>query len=41
MTTSATDAVEYGLTVPAWTDHPDGYLESYECARAFRKAERK
>lgn len=31
-------AVAYKLTVPLWNGHTDAYLESYECARAFRKA---
>jgi hypothetical protein len=30
-------AVEYKRTVPLWNDRSDAYLESYECARAFRK----
>ena len=34
-------AVEYKLTVPMWGNPTDGYLESYECARAFRKANEK
>jgi len=33
--------VEYKLTVPLWNDRSDAYLESYECARAFRKAAEK
>jgi len=31
-------AVEYRRTAPLWEDRSDAYLESYECARAFRKA---
>jgi hypothetical protein len=34
-------AVEYKRTVPLWEDRSDAYLESYECARAFRKANEK
>jgi hypothetical protein len=34
-------AVEYRRTVPLWGDRSDAYLESYECARAFRKAAEK
>jgi hypothetical protein len=34
-------AVAYKRTVPLWNDRSDAYLESYECARAFRKAEKK
>jgi len=34
-------AVEYKRTVPLWNDRSDAYLESYECARAFRKAAEK
>ena len=34
-------AVEYKRTVPLWNDRSDAYLESYECARAFRKATEK
>ncbi len=30
-------AVPYKRTVPLWSDRSDAYLESYECARAFRK----
>ena len=30
-------AVPYKRTVPLWGDRSDAYLESYECARAFRK----
>jgi hypothetical protein len=30
--------VAYKLTVPLWNDRSDAYLESYECARAFRAA---
>ncbi|MBN9121663.1 MAG: hypothetical protein J0I06_21385 [Planctomycetes bacterium] len=30
-------AVAYTRTVPLWVDRSDAYLESYECARAFRK----
>ncbi len=29
-------AVAYKLTVPLWNDRSNAYLESYECARAFR-----
>lgn len=32
------EAMEYKRTVPLWGDRSDAYLESYECARAFRKA---
>ena len=31
-------AVAYTRTVPLWIDFSDAYLESYECARAFRSA---
>ena len=31
-------AVAYTRTVPLWGDRSDAYLESYECARAFRAA---
>jgi hypothetical protein len=31
-------AVPYKLTAPSWNDSSDAYLESYECARAFRAA---
>jgi hypothetical protein len=31
-------AKPYKLTVPLWDDRSDAYLESYECARAFRSA---
>lgn len=31
-------AVNYKLTVPLWSERSDAYLESYECARAFRMA---
>jgi hypothetical protein len=34
-------AVDYKRTVPVWNDRSDAYLESYECARAFRKAAEK
>jgi hypothetical protein len=34
-------AVGYKRTVPLWGDRSDAYLESYECARAFRKANEK
>jgi hypothetical protein len=34
-------AKPYKLTVPLWNDRMDAYLESYECARAFRLAEEK
>jgi hypothetical protein len=34
-------AVEYKRTVPLWNDRSDAYLESYECARASRKAGKK
>jgi hypothetical protein len=34
-------AVGYKRTVPSWNDRSDAYLESYECARAFRKAAEK
>lgn len=34
-------AVEYKLTVPLWGERSDAYLESYECARAFRKVNEK
>jgi hypothetical protein len=34
-------AVAYKRTVPLWDDRSDAYLESYECARAFRKANAK
>jgi hypothetical protein len=34
-------AKPYRLTVPLWNDRMDAYLESYECARAFRLAEEK
>lgn len=31
-------AKPYKLTVPLWNERADAYLESYECARAFRNA---
>ncbi len=31
-------AKPYKLTVPLWNERADAYLESYECARAFRTA---
>ena len=34
-------AVAYKRTAPLWGDRSDAYLESYECARAFRKAAEK
>jgi hypothetical protein len=34
-------AAEYKRTIPLWADFSDAYLESYECARAFRKAAEK
>jgi hypothetical protein len=34
-------AVAYKRTVPLWDDRSDAYLESYECARLFRKANAK
>jgi hypothetical protein len=34
-------AVPYKRTVQMWNDRDDAYLESYACARAFRKAAEK
>lgn len=34
-------AVAYKRTVPLWDDRSNAYLESYECARAFRLAAEK
>ena len=34
-------AKPYKLTVPKWNDRMDAYLESYECARAFRAEDKK
>ena len=34
-------AVPYKRTVSPWKERSDAYLESYECARAFRKAAEK
>ncbi|VTR91660.1 unnamed protein product [Gemmata massiliana] len=33
--------VRYALTVSLWRNITDAYLESYECARAFRKNKNK